>query len=249
MQVLNYTPPPQIHIKARFIEVPKDMAKNLRTNFIPTGVTNVAGVLTGPYLRLALHALEQSKGVEDLAEPEVTTISDRQTQMRATEIITVTTNFAYWETSTNSGIIPQTTQVECGPVLDTVATVLPDGYTIDFKATASVIEFLGYDKTTNSIPAVTSAGAIVDVPIALPNFHVRQASAHLKLWDGQTVVLGKPQDHYLTGDKEVGAKPSAEHKELLVFITVTLVDPAGNRLHSDEEMLFARKNIPPQNSP
>jgi hypothetical protein len=34
----------------------------------------------------------------------------------------------------------------------------------------------------------------------------------------------------------------------LVFVTATLVDPAGNRIHSDEEMLIARPGIPPQDS-
>ena len=269
IQVLNYTPPPQIHIKARFIEVPEEMAKNLLgANLIPTGITNVTGVLTGPYLRLALHALEQSKGFENLAEPEVTTTSDRQTQMRATTIITIITNFVFRETSTNSAIVPQSGEVEVGPVLDVIPSVLPDGFTIDLRIIASLTEFLGYDKTTNTIPTVTSTGAIVDVPAIRPSFRVRQTDAHLKLWDGQTVVLGLPQGHFLTGGKEVSAKPSAENKsfktdaedktlpffakpgaqdkKLLVFITVTLVDPAGNRLHSDDEMLIARPGIPPQ---
>jgi beta-lactamase regulating signal transducer with metallopeptidase domain len=250
--------PPQIHIKARFIEVPEETVKGLGTNLIPTGVTSMTGVLTGPNLRLLIHALEQSKGTETLAEPEVTTTSGRQTQMRATEIITIITNFVFQEFPTNSAITPQTTKVECGPVLDTVASVLPDGYTIDLKTTASLTEFLGYDTPTNTIPAATSTGAIVDVPKILPSFRVSQASAHLKLWDGQTVVLGMPQgrflvsenlgipkDRFLAGGKEVGAKPSAEDKALLVFITVTLVDPAGNRLHSED----ARNSIPPQSSP
>ena len=122
IQVLNMTPP-QIHIKARFIEVPEETAKDLGCNLIPTGVTNVAGILTDPNFRHVIHALEQSKGFENLAEPEVTTTSGRQTQMRATEIITVITNFVFQETSTNSGIVPQTAQVECGPVFDVIPTV------------------------------------------------------------------------------------------------------------------------------
>ena len=38
-------------------------------------------------------------------------------------------------------------------------------------------------------------------------------------------------------------------KELLVFITVNLVDPAGNRIHSDDEIPFAKNSIPPQGNP
>jgi hypothetical protein len=31
-----------------------------------------------------------------------------------------------------------------------------------------------------------------------------------------------------------------------VFITATIVDPAGNRIHSDDEMPSAQMGIPPQ---
>jgi Flp pilus assembly secretin CpaC len=263
-QVLNYTPAPQIHIKARFIEAPPEIVKSLSGIFIPTSATNVTGVLTSPELGSVLHAMQQSKGTETLAEPEATTLSGRQVQMRATQFITVITNFAFKETSTNSAVTPQTTQVECGPVLDTVASILPDGYTIDLRAIPSLVEFLGYDKPTNTIPTVTSTGAIVDVPRILPSFLVRQADAHLKLWDGQTVVLGgliSTQIQTIKDTEPVSGGKSAEtlrfrtqttrtvkKQELLVLITVTLVDPAGNRIHGDDEMLFARKSIPPQDA-
>jgi Flp pilus assembly secretin CpaC len=39
--------------------------------------------------------LEQRHGTETLAEPEVTTISGRQTQMRATQIMTIITSFNF----------------------------------------------------------------------------------------------------------------------------------------------------------
>ena len=35
-------------------------------------------------------------------------------------------------------------------------------------------------------------------------------------------------------------------KNLLIFITPTLIDPAGNRLHTEDEMPFSRDAIPPQ---
>ena len=249
VQVLTYTPPPQFHIKARFIEVPEAMTANLGANFIPTSITNVTGILTDPNFRLLVHNLEQSQGTETLAEPEVTTVSGRQTQMRATDILTIITNFVFQETSTNSAITPQTTQVEVGPVLDVIPVVLPDGYTIDLTAIPSLTEFLGYDKPpTNSTPVVTSKGAIVNVPTVLPRFRVRQAVTHLKLWDDQTVVLGSLQDRLVPGGKEVDVKPGSEaHKQLFVFVTVTLVDRAGNRIHSDDEI--ARKQHSAAGSP
>jgi hypothetical protein len=34
--------------------------------------------------------------------------------------------------------------------------------------------------------------------------------------------------------------------EILIFVTATIVDAAGNRIHSDAEMPFAQTGIPPQ---
>jgi Flp pilus assembly secretin CpaC len=222
----------------------------------PATLTNnatgqITGILTTENARTILRLLETKPDCEMLAEPEVTTTSGRRTQMRATDFLTIITNFVFQETSTNSAITPQQSQVEVGPVLDVIPVVLPDGYTIDLTAIPSLTEFLGYDKPpTNSTPVVTSKGTIVDVPNILPRFRVRQTVTHLKLWDGQTVVLESLQDRLVPGGKAVEVKPGSEvHKQLLVFVTVTLVDRAGNRIHSDDEMLFARKKIPPQDSP
>lgn len=58
-------------------------------------LATVTGILTDPNFRVVLHALEQRTGFETLAEPEVTTTSGRQTQMRATQIINVVTGFNF----------------------------------------------------------------------------------------------------------------------------------------------------------
>ena len=58
-------------------------------------IATVTGILTNPKFQVVLHALEQRHGTETLAEPEVTTISGRQTQMRATQILTIITSFSF----------------------------------------------------------------------------------------------------------------------------------------------------------
>jgi type II secretory pathway component GspD/PulD (secretin) len=35
-------------------------------------------------------------------------------------------------------------------------------------------------------------------------------------------------------------------KNLIIFVTPTLIDPSGNRLHTDDEMPFAQGGFPPQ---
>lgn len=64
--------------------------------------------------------------------------------------------------------------------------------------------------------------------------------------DGQTVALGKMLDEINIRGKKVDGRPDSEDKELLVFITVTLVDPAAYRIHTDEELRFAKDGIPSQ---
>ena len=32
----------------------------------------------------------------------------------------------------------------------------------------------------------------------------------------------------------------------MIFVTATMIDPAGNRVHSDDELPFAQSTIPPQ---
>lgn len=63
-------------------------------NSAPT-VGTITGILTDPNFRLVIHALEQRSGVEFLAEPEVTTTSGRQTQMRATQVQSIITDFTF----------------------------------------------------------------------------------------------------------------------------------------------------------
>jgi Flp pilus assembly secretin CpaC len=78
-------------------------------NTAPTLAT-ITGILTNPNFRVVIHALEQRSGYENLAEPEVTTISSRQTQMRATEIITIVTSFNFQSGGTSGTTTTTTTQ-------------------------------------------------------------------------------------------------------------------------------------------
>ena len=247
---------PQIHIKARFLEVPKEMLSLLRQ--FPE-LTNGVTILPAASFRKLMQTLESNPGTETLAEPEVVTTSGRQTQMRATVIQTIITNYAFHATGTNSAIYPQSDQVETGPVLDMIPYALSDDHTINLTLIASHKVFLGYDQPPTNAVGKYIKEYDMTLPVILPSFRIQQASAQVNLWDGQTVVFGKPQQHFFDGDKEVGAEPDyfvdtkksrgqpdEVDKELLVFITVTLVDPAGNRIHTDEDLPFAKNNIPSQ---
>jgi beta-lactamase regulating signal transducer with metallopeptidase domain len=251
VEILNQVTP-QIHIKARFFEVPKGTVAGFgrflnSTN--PAAADQFTGILTATNAKVFLHSLESRKGVEDLAEPEVVTTSGRQTQMRATDIITVVTNFVFQKNLTNEAgsIAPQVDQVEVGPILDVVPYVLSDGYTINLTLIPSLTEFVGYDTPPDE--HLSKNDPRVQLPVILPRFSIRQVVTTLNLWDGQTVVLGGLKKHFRVNGKEVTEKSDNSDSEMLIFITATIVDPAGNRVHAEDELPFAQKGIPPQPQP
>jgi len=159
-----------------------------------------------------------------------------------------------------SAITPTTQAIETGPLLDVVPYVLSDGYTINLTLIPSVTEFAGYQEPPN-IANVTGGLNVVQLPVILPSFTVRQVLTTVNIWDGQTVILGGLVSSSTQTEKDqvpvVGDLPIvgrlfqsqmkvAVKKNLMIFVTATIVDPAGNRLHSDDELPFAQNAIPPQ---
>ena len=60
-----------------------------------TSLFTLTGILTDPQFRLVIKALQQRQGAELLAQPEVTTTSGRQAQMKAAEVQSVITSFGF----------------------------------------------------------------------------------------------------------------------------------------------------------
>jgi len=162
-------------------------------------------------------------------------------------------------------VYPIPEQMELGPVLDVIPCVLSDGYTINLTLIPTLTEFVGYDNP-NEVGASTAinqslAGGLIMVPTVLPHFTVRQVVSTVNVWDGQTVVLGGLLSETVTTIKDqvpvLGDLPlvgrlfrseskTSGKKNLLIFVTPTLIDPAGNRLHTDDEMPFAQTGFPAQ---
>ena len=233
---------------------------------IPSTLT---GILTDPRYRVVVKALQQRSGTEILAQPEVTTLSGRQARMKTVDVYTVVTGVNYMAltlpgiTTTNDdqGPLYATKTMEFGPILDVTANVLADGYTIALTVIPTVTEFLGYEENPTNRVAVYVNGKKKWVTPPLPRFHQSQMTTSVNVWDGQTVVLGGLESETvgtlkdkvpLLGDLPLLGKlfrsesKTTKKKKLLVFITPTLIDRVGNRIHSEEEMPFSRNGIPPQ---
>jgi len=159
-----------------------------------------------------------------------------------------------------SAITFTTQPMETGPILDVVPYVLSDGYTINMALIPSVTVFNGYD-TAPTIPSVTGNLNVVQLPVILPDFTVRQVVTTVNVWDNQTVVIGGLISSTLQTTKDkvpmIGDIPvlgrffqsqskTTSKKNLMIFVTATIVDPAGNRVHSDDDLPFAQSSVPVQ---
>ena len=160
-------------------------------------------------------------------------------------------------------LVPESMKVECGPILDATAWILADGSTISLKTTALLTEFLGYAEVPTNNPGhsatrveTNAAGGRVDVPLLWPAVQVRQESARVNLYDGQTLVLvldqaqakqldfSGPDDWRDANVAEFIRQAKQGRAQVLVFVTATMVDPAGNRVHATEDLPFAQKGFP-----
>ena len=156
-----------------------------------------------------------------------------------------------------STVQPLAEPFELGPVLDVVPYVNADGFTIQMTILPTLKEFLGYDDPGQFVAqaqgGATGASALAPTPTPLPKFRLRQVATTAMVWDGQTVVLGGLIAENVTKMKDkvpvLGDLPflgrffrseanMTSKKNLVIFVTPRLIDPAGNPLHSEEEMPF-----------
>jgi general secretion pathway protein D len=169
--------------------------------------------------------------------------------------------------TTIAPVIPSITYNESsyglGPTLDVMPTVSADGFSVQMVLLPSVLEFIGYDTPpAGFVPtAASSIGVSISATIPLPRFRVREVVTTCNVWDGQTVVLGGMISETITKIKDqvpvlgdlplVGRLFQSESTDstkdnLLIFVTPRIIDPAGNPVHNEDDLPFARNSIPPQ---
>jgi Flp pilus assembly secretin CpaC len=195
------------------------------------------GILTEPQLRELLRALEQQPGVDMFSAPKVTTLSGRQAQIQVADLRTVLTGInpaALQE----PGLAPGTTKalftsaaIPVGPTLDLVPQVTADGESIRLNVQATVSEFLGYDTPPPGAQVrVWESGRTRWVDPPLPRFRVRQLAAEALVQEGKTLVLAGAAvaDPPKTPDGQAIHNGAVRRKQLLVFVTPRITDPAGN---------------------
>ncbi|MSU31827.1 MAG: hypothetical protein EXS25_04030 [Pedosphaera sp.] len=163
-------------------------------------------------------------------------------------------------------ITPGTVSLPFGPVLDVIPYVSADEVSIQMTILPTITEFLGYDDPGPFVPQILgltsgSAGLSRTAALPLPRLRVRMVTTSAIVWDGQTVVLGGliAEDNVKSRDKTpiLGDIPflgrlfrsessRSTKKNLMIFVTATIIDPAGKRVNSPENLSYDPSTIPPQ---
>jgi general secretion pathway protein D len=230
------------------------------TTAIPDTIGQFSGVLTDPQFQLIINALNQKKSADVLSAPKVTTISGAQAQIRVVQEFIYPSEYSQPTVANGSVPTPSIPTAfktrEVGVILNVTPTVGADGYTINLTLVPEVSDFIGMlDYSPGVISSIDTNLGIVNVPYKIwqPLFETRNLTTSVVVWDGQTVVLGglireevsKVDDKvpFLGDIPFIGRlfRSKANNRvkrNLLVFVTARLIDPAGNLIHRPDTAGF-----------
>jgi general secretion pathway protein D len=224
------------------------------------GILSASSVLTNPEVTVVLQALSQHGGTDLLSAPRVTTRSGVNAQIQVVREIIYPTEFDLTQPTVDSDghvtmapiVTPGTFQTrETGVILNVTPTVGPDGYTIDLVMAPEVAELVDWIQYGSSITISGSDLYFFNMP--MPVFTSRNVTTSIVIWDGQTVVMGGLIREEMTTIKDkvpiLGDIPVlgwlfrseghySQKKNLLIFVTARLVDPAGRPVHTESNMVM-----------
>ena len=219
-------------------------------------ILSFSSVLTNPEMTVILHALRQRGGTDLLSAPRITTRSGNTASIEVVREIIYPTEFEAESATSRIDIdadqadlnIPggvvifpeQFDTREVGVILNVTPTVGPDKYTIDLTIApevAELVEWIQYGTPPFNIPQ--------------PIFASRNAQTSILIWDGQTVVMGGLINEELTRYEDkvpfLGDLPfigrlfrsegeKSTKRNLLIFVTARIVDPAGQAINKERAM-------------
>lgn len=144
-----------------------------------------------------------------------------------------------------------------GVTLEVEPVVGPDGVTIDLNLVPQVVEFEGFinygspiQTFSTNLLGVSQTQVLTPNVINQPVFSARKVTTSVSVWDGQTVVLGglmredvqKVEDRTpIIGDIPIIGRLFRTNvdqhikRNLIIFVTARLVNPAGQPLNQAEE--------------
>lgn len=231
--------------------IPAARAAGTLTQEFAGDILSFSSILTNPELSVILHAIDQSGGSDLLSAPRVTTRSGLAAEIQVVREIIYPTEFEAEVRDVVIGtnadgdpiqgsetiIVPSNFETrEVGVILNVTPTVGPDGYTIDLTLApevAELVDWIQYGSGQDNIPQ--------------PVFASRNATTSILVWDGQTVVMGGLINEQITRNDDkipiLGDIPLIGYlfrsegersvkRNLLIFVTARIVDPAGRPVNN-----------------
>jgi general secretion pathway protein D len=238
-------------------EAPQDLAT------ARDDILRFASVLTNPELAVVLHALEQKGHTDLLSAPKVTTQNGVEAQIKVvTEYIypsdytiepgitpTLNADGSVQTAGTPPVVTPAEFETrEVGVILSVLPEVSTEGEMISLTMSPEVVTeptWRNYGQEYTD-----AAGNLLQIPIEQPFFHTRSISTSILIYNGATVVMGGmiTEERQQVDDKIpfLGDLPllgrlfqskydRSVKRNLLIFVTARLVDPAGRPVGSAQQ--------------
>ena len=193
----------QIHAKARFISLPTGDLQALGVQWMSEAQGVKSGLLAEEQFKTIMEALQGASDAETISEPEVVTLNGMQTEMRTTQ-------------SVNGMQTERTTQ-----------SVTVDGTNTDVGASLDMTPYFSTNSLTFNLDLGAKLTQLTGDP-SQPGVQTVQATNQVTLSPGQTFVFAEPipSGGWLPDSTNIPVGP----RSLLVFVTPTVVDEAGNRI-------------------
>ncbi|MDI6773789.1 MAG: hypothetical protein QME60_00090 [Verrucomicrobiota bacterium] len=229
----------------------RDMAVPTGATVQPDDVLTLAAVLTNPEISMVLHAIEQKGNADLLSAPKVTTKSGLEATIKVVTEYIYPTEFTVQPILAAAaggtlvaigGIVePGSFETrEVGVILSVLPEVSPEGQMINLTMTPEVV----------SEPIWHNYGSVFKdqwgneqvLNMEQPFFHTRTVTTQISIYNGATVVMGGMiteirssvddkipvlGDIPLLGRLFRSRYDKADKRNLLIFVTARLVDPAG----------------------
>ena len=232
-------------------------------------VLSLRGVLDNLDVGMVLHMLSQRSNTDLLSAPKVVTKSGQEAVMKVvTEYIYPTEYTVQYPPANNANyggdapvIIPMVQPGsfetrEVGVILQVVPEVSAEGQMINLTMNPQVVSEPIWKNYGTQIPDPNpnNPRSFIELPMEQPFFKVRSISTSVSIYNGATVVMGGMITETRTAAEDkvpfLGDIPwfgkffrssaeQAEKRNLLIFVTARLVDPAGRSLKTGVEPALA----------
>ena len=231
---------------------------------VADGIARVSSILTNPELSVVLHALANKSSSDLLSAPKVVAQNGSQATIKSVVEYIYPTEFEVEYPDIDAGdggvvgyvlpsVEPQSFQTrEVGVILNVTPRVSPDGTRISLDLTPSVVSEPSWKDYGYTYPGSNGSDDF-HLTMEQPFFPVRSLATSVDIYNGATVVMGGMIKEERFGEEDkipiLGDIPilgrlfrykyeQSEKRNLLIFVSARLVDPAGREVKGSDSSII-----------